>query len=195
MAKTSYHHGNLGAALLLAAGEELEAVGVEGFSLRKVAARAGVSHTAVQHHFGDMQGLLTALAAQAYRDMEAAMLGAGSTLPPADRLVEMALAYVAFAESRPALFRLLFGSKRPDYDNADLHAASTATYATVQRLVGAAGGQGAVDEAAIWGTAHGLAELSITGKLGHVVGMDAAVKTQALRHILRRVVPQSVDKT
>lgn len=189
MAKAGYHHGNLGAALLEAAGEELEAVGVEGFSLRKVAARAGVSHTAVQHHFGDMQGLLTALAAQAFRDMEAAMAAAGQGLPPKERLVEMALAYVEFAKAVPARFRLLFGSMRPDYDNPDLHQASTGAFAAVQRIVALAGGEGAVDEAAIWATAHGLAELSITGKLGHVVGLDDGGVRSALRVILARVVP------
>ena len=58
-----YHHGDLRAALLAAAEAELAERGVEAFSLRQVAKRAGVSHAAPAHHFGDAQGLLTALAA------------------------------------------------------------------------------------------------------------------------------------
>eukprot|EP01036_Dinobryon_divergens_P003443 gene3443-4542_t len=54
----SYHHGDLRAALLAAAEDELAARGVEGFSLRQVAKRAGVSHAAPAHHFGDAAGLL-----------------------------------------------------------------------------------------------------------------------------------------
>lgn len=41
--------------------------GLEAFSLRRVAKRAGVSHAAPAHHFGDVGGLLTALAAEGYR--------------------------------------------------------------------------------------------------------------------------------
>src|SRR5262252_290185 len=59
-----YHHGNLRAALLEAAEAELEAQGIEAFSLRGVAKRAGVSHAAPAHHFGDANGLLTGLAAE-----------------------------------------------------------------------------------------------------------------------------------
>ena len=60
--KPRYHHGDLRAALLHAAEVELEHNGIEAFSLRKVAKRAGVSHAAPAHHFGDVSGLLTALA-------------------------------------------------------------------------------------------------------------------------------------
>ena len=60
MTEKPYHHGDLRAALLAAAEVELSEKGVEGFSLRSVAKRAGVSHAAPAHHFGDSQGLLTA---------------------------------------------------------------------------------------------------------------------------------------
>ena len=45
-------------ALLVAAREELVAHGAGGVSLRAVARRAGVSHAAPTHHFGDRAGLL-----------------------------------------------------------------------------------------------------------------------------------------
>ncbi|MEI5579289.1 helix-turn-helix domain-containing protein, partial [Streptomyces brasiliscabiei] len=57
-----YHHGDLRRALLVAAEHELEEKGIEGFSLRGVAKRAGVSHAAPLHHFKDTRALLTALA-------------------------------------------------------------------------------------------------------------------------------------
>ena len=65
-AERSYHHGNLFSTLLDAAEEELIERGMEGFSLRGVAKRAEVSHAAPAHHFGDANGLLTALAARGF---------------------------------------------------------------------------------------------------------------------------------
>ncbi|MCU0912422.1 MAG: TetR/AcrR family transcriptional regulator, partial [Rhodobacteraceae bacterium] len=94
-----YHHGDLRAALLAAAEAELEARGIEAFSLRSVAKRAGVSHAAPAHHFGDAGGLLTALAAQGFRRFVANQAAhedrAGAD--PAARLVESGLGYIAFA--------------------------------------------------------------------------------------------------
>ena len=51
---------------LAAAEAELAETGIERFSLRSVAKRAGVSHAAPAHHFGDTGGLLTALAAEGF---------------------------------------------------------------------------------------------------------------------------------
>ena len=59
-----YHHGDLRSALLVAAEADLAENGIEAFSLRQVARRAGVSHAAPAQHFGDANGLLTALATE-----------------------------------------------------------------------------------------------------------------------------------
>ena len=71
--RSTYHHGDLRAALLRAGEEQLARSGVAGFSLREVASRVGVSHAAPAHHFGDAQGLLAALAAEGFRRFLAAM--------------------------------------------------------------------------------------------------------------------------
>ena len=63
-ARHAYHHGDLRKALLDAAEAELAEKGVEGFTLRGCAKRAGVSHAAPAHHFKDANALLTALAAR-----------------------------------------------------------------------------------------------------------------------------------
>lgn len=63
-----YHHGDLRAALLAAAAEQIEAVGTARLSLRELARRrAGVSHAAPAHHFVDKRGLFTVLAAEGFR--------------------------------------------------------------------------------------------------------------------------------
>src|SRR6266536_5182875 len=73
MAKRAYHHGDLRRALLVAAVEVIEESGPAALSLRDLARRAGVSHAAPQHHFGDKAGLLTAVAAEGYRRLATAL--------------------------------------------------------------------------------------------------------------------------
>ena len=60
-------------ALLVAAEAELAEKGVEGFTLRGCAKRAGVSHAAPAHHFKDANALLTALAADGFERFVEAM--------------------------------------------------------------------------------------------------------------------------
>src|SRR5918994_1639788 len=61
-----YHHGDLRRTLLAAAVDAIAESGPTALSLRDLARRAGVSHAAPAHHFGDKAGLLTALAAEGY---------------------------------------------------------------------------------------------------------------------------------
>ena len=75
---TPYHHGALRDALLQAAERVLERDGLAGLTLRAVAREAGVSHAAPTHHFGDLTGLVSELAAIGFRQFNAAMAAAGA---------------------------------------------------------------------------------------------------------------------
>src|SRR6202140_4330976 len=68
-----YHHGALHEALLKAAERVLERDGLAGLTLRAVAREAGVSHAAPTHHFGDLTGLVSELAAIGFRQFNATM--------------------------------------------------------------------------------------------------------------------------
>ena len=70
---TPYHHGALRDALLQAAERVLERDGLAGLTLRAVAREAGVSHAAPTHHFGDLTGLVSELAAIGSRQFNQAM--------------------------------------------------------------------------------------------------------------------------
>ena len=74
--ETPYHHGDLHDALLAAAERVLERDGLPGLTLRAVAREAGVSHAAPTHHFGDLTGLLSELAAIGFRRFNEAMVAA-----------------------------------------------------------------------------------------------------------------------
>ena len=183
-----YHHGDLRSALLAAAEAELAERGIEAFSLRSVAKRAGVSHAAPAHHFGDANGLLTALAAEAYRQFLAVQAAREAAADPAPRaqLVAAGLGYIDFAMSRPTLFRLMFGSRRPDYTDPALQGAAEAAYLHLAAQVKAAGGQTAADEAAIWAQAHGLADLLSAGRLKGLAGLESVQRDALLSGILER---------
>jgi AcrR family transcriptional regulator len=108
---STYHHGDLRAALLIAAAAEIERIGYENLSLRELAASLGVSRSAPYRHFVDRRALLAALAAEGFDELAAIYrkaIGTGKT--PRTRLASSGRAYLAFAAERPQLFRLMFAS-------------------------------------------------------------------------------------
>jgi AcrR family transcriptional regulator len=110
MAKnSSYHHGDLRAALIAAAGLEIERIGYENLSLRELAASLGVSRAAPYRHFADRRALLTALAAEGF-DRLASIYRNATGKTPETHLTASGRAYLAFAAERPQLFRLMFAS-------------------------------------------------------------------------------------
>lgn len=187
-----YHHGDLRSALLAAAEIELFDRGVEAFSLRQVAKRAGVSHAAPAHHFGDTGGLLTALAAEGYRafqkTLDDRMAQAGDD--PRARQMAAGLGYISFATIRPALFRLIFGSDRINFADPDLVAASSHAYSRLEQGVFAISADaGPVDVVAVWAMVHGLADLMVGHRLHGLQDLPPDQRNAALRQILARSLP------
>ena len=191
MTEKPYHHGDLRAALLAAGEAELTEKGVEGFSLRSVAKRAGVSHAAPSHHFGDTNGLLTALAAEGFTrfqdTLDAREVGA---VDDRDRAVRAGLGYLEFALARPALFRLIFSSARPDFASADLIAAANRAYDHLVGLVTVLGG-GETDVIALWATSHGIADLCAGQKMRTLQGKSHQDREAMIRAVLLRCLPLS----
>lgn len=189
MTEKPYHHGDLRAALLAAAEAELTEKGVEGFSLRAVAKRAGVSHAAPAHHFGDTGGLLTALAVEGFTrfqdTLDAREVGATDAR---DRAVRAGLGYLEFALARPALFRLIFSSARPDFASPDLIAAANRAYQHLVGLVTTLGG-GETDVIALWATSHGIADLSAGHKMRTLQGKSPEAREAMIRAVLLRCLP------
>ncbi|HEX7975763.1 MAG TPA: TetR/AcrR family transcriptional regulator [Anaerolineales bacterium] len=120
MPKKQYHHGDLKNALVQAGMEILATEGVGALSLRKVAGKAGVSHSAPYAHFTDKQGLIAAISTESFRQLYARVIAAAEAHPsdPAAQLVEAAWAYVQFALENPAYFKVMFSGvleKEQDY--------------------------------------------------------------------------------
>src|SRR5215469_8707064 len=105
-----YHLGDLKEKLIVATEALIMERGVDGFSLREVARRAGVSPAAPSHHFGDAKGLLAEVAYLGFQDFADALTEADAKggAEPQKRLYEQGLAYVRFAMKNPARFTLMF---------------------------------------------------------------------------------------
>ncbi len=132
-----YHHGALRDALLEAAERVLERDGLSGLTLRAVAREAGVSHAAPTHHFGDLTGLVSELAAIGFRQFNAAMAVAGAAgSSPVEKALARAKAYVAYAQAHPGMYGLMFRTERIDMTRPSLHEAASAAFAGLAGAIG-----------------------------------------------------------
>ena len=113
----AYHHGALRSTLLAAAEALIEERGLDRFSLRETARRAGVSPAAPAHHFGDARGLLTAIATEGFRELGDALEEADVGEDRHARIMAQGRAYVRFALARPARFTLMWRKAILDVDD------------------------------------------------------------------------------
>jgi len=181
-----YHHGDLPAALLDAVDEVVRERGAAALTLREVARRAGVSHAAPAHHFGDKAGLLTAYATEGMAEMAARMAaaraaGAEGGGPNAvkrltDTLGRLAVAYVTFAVEQPARFTVMFGSEQLHTDDPSYRAASESAFEELYTAVLAVCPDLRRDDPELmhaatgaWSIVHGFATLWLAGHLDETI--------------------------
>jgi len=104
-----YHRGDLPNTLRAAAVEVILSKGLHGFSLREVARRAGVSHAAPGYHFGDVRGLLTAVAIEGFETLRDELVRSGAGIvDPIERLKAVGRGYVRVAIEHPAHCEVMF---------------------------------------------------------------------------------------
>lgn len=196
-----YHHGDLHAALIAATEGLLAERGIEGFTLREVARRAGVSPAAPLHHFGSAAGLLTEVAILGYEELTR-FLREGTATGGKDfarRLRGQGLGYVRFALAYPGRFQLMF---RKDWltQDARLKAAGEAASAELEMAVRDYTGWGRekplnratqATVLAAWSTVHGFAHLALDEKFAEQAGTGSTgdFVEEMLPEILRQLWP------
>jgi AcrR family transcriptional regulator len=182
-----YHHGDLRRTLLSTAVDVLTERGPAALSLREVARRAGVSHAAPRHHFGDKAGLLTAVAVEGYELLGDAL---GTAMRETGEFREVGVAYVAFAVSHRAHFEVMFRPELYHRDDPDLVAARAATAELLYRPAGgvarARGRRRLEAGVAAWSLVHGVATLWLNGNLPPDLGDDPeTIARAATSHLFR----------
>src|SRR3954454_6288450 len=157
-----YHHGNLRRVLLDGALVAITEKGASAMSLRDVARRAGVSHAAPAHHFGDRRGLLTAVAVEGFAGLtEATAAAAGDH-------VAGGLAWIGWALEHPAHYEVMFSPGWLRTDDPELVRSRAAGAAVLFRSVrsrGVADADLAPAALASMSWAHGFVGLWQSGNL------------------------------
>src|SRR5262245_18614707 len=171
--RKTYHHGNLREVLVDAAIQFIAEVGPQGFTLREVARRAGVSHNAPYRHYRDKDELLAAVAKQGFERLTAAMKrSAAQGQTPQERLRLCGCGYVNFALRWPQHFAVMFDlpSSRENYPEYALPGRE-AFDTLLKFIVGCqevgilSAGDPEPPALVAWSIVHGIAKLAISHHL------------------------------
>jgi AcrR family transcriptional regulator len=140
--------------------------GLDAVTLRAVGDLTGLSRTAPYRHFADKTALLAALAVRVITDLSVHV--AGQVLRESDRRARLRafyLSYIAYATEHRQEYRLVFASVFSAGDHPELEEA-------IDQVMTALGLEAAGDATvtharimALMATAHGLAELAVSGHL------------------------------
>ena len=166
----SEQHGDVRRLVLDAALAIIESDGAESLSMREVARRAGVSHQAPYHYFGDRSGILAAISEEGFTGLAQAFRDVHETEMPAAKAGF--IAYLNFAREHIGHFRVMF---RNDICGVTTHAstaiAADSAFDELRLMVARITGPSIDSETAhtfaftLWSHAHGLATLVIDGPL------------------------------
>lgn len=191
-----YHHGDLRQQLLDAAQELLEENNIASLSLRAVAKKVGVSHSAPYRHFKDKESLLAGIASVGFKELASQLSKAVNMHPedPATQLQESGFRYMTMAIKKPQCLQLMFGNILPCDDSyPELNSSGELAFSGLKKIIetGQSKGvfrQGEVELLAltVWSTIHGLCLLFISGHVEDTVSLDINIKelTSSISDIL-----------
>ena len=179
MPRKNYHHGDLKNALIKAGIEILSREGIDGLSLRKVAQRAGVSHSAPYSHFSDKQSLIAAISTEGFNQLYAELDAAVTPYAddPKKQLFDGTRAYVRFATSHTDIFKIMFsGVLEKEKEYTAFVEISQKTFRRVVDVVRACQDAGILRSSsseimavAVWGQVHGIVSLALEGQIPHTI--------------------------
>lgn len=180
MARPRTHDEALRLKLLDRAGELISEDGPKALSLRKLAADAGTSTTAVYSLFGSKPDLVNALYTEGFRRFGLRMAGTKLTGDPVDDLVALGTAYRASALADPHLYGIMFTKSIPGFEpNEDAEQRARDTMEPLVEIIRAAIAKGVFVDVppetvalGAWAFVHGLVSLELSGNLPE--GFDVA---------------------
>jgi len=200
MPRKKYHHGDLKNALIQAGIEILSKEGMEGLSLRKVAQRAGVSHSAPYSHFPDKQSLIAAISTEGFSQLYAELDAAICAYPkdPKKQLQQGTLAYLQFALNNTDTFKIMFSGILVEKEK-EYPAFVEISHKTFQRVVDVVQACQEVGimratsaemmAVAVWGQLHGVVSLALEGQIPHTVLDDYKVEDVVAFAVEQMMVP------
>jgi AcrR family transcriptional regulator len=184
------HDDALRVRLLDRAGELLSTQGASALSLRKLAADADTSTTAVYSLFGGKPALVRELYVEAFDRLGRRLHAVTPTGDPRTDLVRLGLAYRDSALADPHLYAVMFGDAIPGFEpDEDAHALALAALAPLQDTIATGVDTGVFTgptepmTMACWASVHGFVSLELTGALPSELDVASTYET-ALRNNL-----------
>jgi AcrR family transcriptional regulator len=168
--------------------------GTEGFSMRKVAERVGISAPAIYRHFKNKEELLNEIVIEGLKILEEYLRPALDAATPYDRLIRMTDNYLSFALEQPKYFDFAFLTPSPGQNHVATEIArpdwDTFRLAIEQVAACAEAGLFPKDDpletaVTIWAEVHGLITLYRTGRFGQDPEIFRAVYRQSVDRMLR----------
>jgi AcrR family transcriptional regulator len=166
--------------------------GLDRLSMREVARKAGVSHQAPYHYFGDRKAILAALAGEGFsklaRSLERAAAQADSESVPA--VEAMGRAYVEFALRNPAYFQAMFRADAVPLDRyPDARKREDAAFGKLVEGIGQAIVKQPTEvkqaiALACWAMVHGLATLILEGSLARKLKIPKTRQRQVANEVI-----------
>ena len=171
MARPKLHDDALRIRLLDTAGALLTSEGPGSLSLRRLAAEAGTSTSAVYALFGGKPGMLRELFIEAFTRFAAHLDTVAPSDDPLTDLLALGHAYRASALADPHLYAVMFGSPVPGFEpTPDDYSHAEATFAPLLDTVCKAVRAGVLVDVdphliatALWANVHGLVSLELRG--------------------------------
>lgn len=171
--------------MLMEAIRTIQKHGTAALTLRGVGERLGVSRTALYRHYADKQALLAAVAAEGFRTLRGALVEAWETGGRGrEGFDAMGVAYVQFAVTHPAHYRVMFGGGvRPADQGPAIGESGTDAFQVLvdaiiqQQQTGLVRADDPRQLALyIWSVVHGVAMLALDGMLPSPAQADALVR-------------------
>ena len=174
-----YHHGDLHQEILCAACALLEENNIASLSLRAVAKKVGVSHTAPYRHFKDKESLLAGIAAGGYDELATQLAKAVESHPadPAAQLQEAGYRYVQLALGSPQCTQLMFSGILPCDDTyPELKESGDMAFDGLKTIIEEGQSRGVFKKGDVellalsaWSVIHGLSLLLVSGNLPEIL--------------------------
>src|SRR4029450_13937359 len=169
----------------------IEEGGLDRLSMREVARKAGGSHQAPYHYFGDREAILAALAGEGFSRLGQSLARAAADAgEPGDAVVAMGKAYVDFAIRHPPYFQVMFRADAVPLDRYPeaRKQENEAFGKLVEEIDKAFTGQTPEERrriaVAVWAMVHGLATLILEGSLARKVGVPKLRQKQIAYEVI-----------
>jgi len=188
VAAATEQHGDVRRLVLDAAIAIIETDGAESLSMREVARRAGVSHQAPYHYFGDRSGIFAAISQEGFSALAHAFqqVQTDGTLDSTSPAKAGFTAYMRFAREHVGHFRVMFRADISGLStHPEAHQCAEEAFAELLNMVARTIGDSADPQDAftfalmMWSQAHGLATLMLDGPLEARLGSLADAEKQA----------------